>query len=280
MEMGNILASETDKGIQKGRNFNISVPAAATTMNFTVGWPPALEDSTNVPRLAKKIHKKNKRTPSPISNAATVSDSHDSLSAYAYSDGYSSATSSSGRFSTFSIYSTPSYSSWNSQLHALLDSASTSLIWDVRCPLTTVSSSRSVSKIYGPNALSFPVTSSGAGHILLLSKHFPWSIEIGPKERAITASDVLHELYDHLHKDLDDAVWGMSDENTKAAIFRAKDTRDPIDVRLKNVDLLAKRVMFQGLYRDDKFIKQRIQPGCHQVVETWLVELGKPNKLP
>lgn len=136
-----------------------------------------------------------------------------------------------------------------------------------------------MSKIYGPNALSFPVTSTGAGHVLILSKYFPWSIEIGPKERAITASDVLHELYDLLHKDLDDAVWGMSDENTRAAILRARDLRDPGDERLKNVDLLTKRVMFQGLYRDEKFLRQRIQPGSQQVVETWLVELTKPSKI-
>ncbi len=186
---------------------------------------------------------------------------------------------SAGRFSTFSIYSTPSYNSWNSQLHALLDTSSTSLIWDVRLPLTTISSSRSVSKIYGPNALSFPFTSTGAGHIRILSKFFPWSIEIGPKERAITASDVLHELYDLLHRDFDDAVWGMSDDNTKTATLRAKELRAPTEEKLKNVDLLAKRVIFQGLYRDEKFIKQRIQPGSQEVIETWLVEFTKPNKI-
>ena len=162
-----------------------------------------------------------------------------------------------------------------SQMHSLLDSSYSSLIWDVRTEPKTLYLSDSASQFYGPNALSFPLTSTGTGHVRLYSTEFPWSIELGPKQRAINASEILHALYELLSRELDDTVWSLSDTEKRSSIERARKKRSPDD-QIRNVDWLGKRFMFKGLYRDDKFIQQRIHPGTAPVAETWLVAFAKP----
>lgn len=156
----------------------------------------------------------------------------------------------------------------------LLDETSCPIIWDVRQSPKTVSTSRIIAQPHEQNALSFPFTSTAAGHIRILSEHFPWSIELGPKSRAITASDALYALYDFLQKDFDDGIWGMLGGRTKD-IERAWKRRSDTDEKPKNVDWLGKYYMFKGFYRDDSFVRRRLQPGASVISETWLVSFGK-----
>ena len=160
-------------------------------------------------------------------------------------------------------------------MHTLLDVNSSPLIWDVRQPPTTLTARRSTSRIFGPNALSFPVTSSGSGHIRIISKDFPWSLEIGPKPRALTASEVLHHLYDLLQKPFDDSVWGAVDDGKRDVIEQAWKRREDDENKMKNVDWLGKRYMFKGIYRDEKFAAKRLTPGGTIVTETWVVSFVK-----
>ena len=111
----------------------------------------------------------------------------------------------------------------------------------------------------------------------------PWTIELGPKSRALTASDVLYALYDLLQKDLDDVAWSLSDDATRGRIEKAWRRRtstssDPAIAggKPKNVDWLGKRVMFKGLYKDDKYAQERLRPGTGLASETWIVLFGKP----
>ena len=78
-----------------------------------------------------------------------------------------------------------------------------------------------------------------------------------------------------LSRELDDTVWSLSDTEKRSSIERARKKRSPDD-QIRNVDWLGKRFMFKGLYRDDKFIQQRIHPGTAPVAETWLVAFAKP----
>ena len=145
----------------------------------------------------------------------------------------------------------------------------------MRQPLDTLTSTQSISRIYGQNTLSFPLISNGSSHILILSKDFPWSIEIGPKTRAITASDALYAIKDLLHSDLDDTVWGLLDENKKHEIEKTWKKRPEPGDKPKNVDYLGKRFMFKGFYRDERYARQRMLPGSSEISDTWLLALGK-----
>lgn len=167
------------------------------------------------------------------------------------------------------------YPGLTSQIHTLLDATSSPLIWDVRQPPTTLTAKSSTSRIFGPNALSFPVVSSGAGHIRIISKDFPWSLEIGPKSRALTATEILHHLYDLLQRPFDDAVWGTIDDNKRDIIERAWKRREEDENKMKNVDWLGKRYMFKGFCRDEKFAAKRLIPGGTTVSETWVVSFVK-----
>lgn len=168
-------------------------------------------------------------------------------------------------------------------MHSLLDASTMSIIWDVRESVRVLRTSRSVSKFYGPNALSFPLTSTGAGHALIISKEMPWAVEVGPKSRALTATDILYGIYELLQKDLDDVAWGLADDATRERIERAwkrrTSTSSNPDVaygKPKNVDWLGKQYMFRGLHRDDRYAKERLRPGDGLVKETWIVTFGRP----
>lgn len=163
------------------------------------------------------------------------------------------------------------------QMHALLDSSCTSLVWDARTEPKCLTVSNKASQMYGPNALSFPLTSTGAGHIRIYSEQFPWCVEIGPKMRAITAAEALRAIFELLCKDLDETVWGIADDGLKVSIERAWARRKKIDpvTNLKNVDWLGKHVIFGGLYRDDAFVQRRTRPGTQPISETWLIAFTK-----
>ncbi|KAH8119054.1 hypothetical protein DFH11DRAFT_417682 [Phellopilus nigrolimitatus] len=261
------------------------MPPATNTNNFNIdSWPtrpPGLPVET--PQWVERQKRRHlswsgqpkQRPPSPFSTAATASDSQEVVSV----DTGDFSSGSSSRYSGFnsSIYSPQIFNSLPSQIHALCDATFTPLVWDVRQEPKTLYTSHSASRFFGPNALSFPLTSTGAGHICILSHDFPWTIELGPKSRAITASEMLHALFDLLNKNLDDIVWGMADTRAKARTERAWKRRldADADAKLKNVDWLGKCYMFKGLYRDDKFAQQRLQPGTTPVSETWLVSFAE-----
>ena len=95
--------------------------------------------------------------------------------------------------------------------------------------------------------------------------------------RAITASEALRAIFDLLNADLDEAAWGLADEDLKATVKRAWERRkrqDP-DATLKNVDWLGKHIMFRGFYRDDAFVQRRNRPGTQPITETWVVAFTK-----
>ncbi|KAI5120354.1 hypothetical protein M0805_009429 [Coniferiporia weirii] len=271
------------------RHVSYMEPAIAAIRDAS--WPP-----TGLPvegiRPGARWFKRQKKPPlywpgipepggsvSPRSTTATISDSQDTMSSLTTDD------CSSGPYSHYSGYNSTVYArlphdSITSQVHALLDATCTSLIWDVRQEPKLLHTSDSASRFYGPNTLSFPLTSTGAGHVRIMSPDCPWTIELGPKSRAITASEALHALYELFSKDLDDTAWTLADESLKATIERARKRRTDTEERLKNVDWLGKRYMFKGFYRDENYTRQRLQPGATLIPETFLVTFARARNDP
>ncbi|KAG2142091.1 hypothetical protein BD769DRAFT_1425564 [Suillus cothurnatus] len=68
------------------------------------------------------------------------------------------------------------------------------------------------------------------------------------------------------------------DKTRKEAIEKAARLRQAKDKvkRLKRIDWLEDRIMFEGLERDKEFVKKRHLPGnSTSVAETWVATFGK-----
>ncbi|KAJ6480061.1 hypothetical protein DFH09DRAFT_951237 [Mycena vulgaris] len=119
-------------------------------------------------------------------------------------------------------------------------------------------------------------TASAATHVRLISRVFPWSIEI-LSNKPVTCEDVGIALYAALQQPISDSEWG--------AIVDAKELRDKIegaarrraesdgDARLKRIDWLGSDTVFSGLEKMEDFQEERLLPGADPCAETWVVKL-------
>ncbi|KAG1851946.1 hypothetical protein F4604DRAFT_1496062, partial [Suillus subluteus] len=112
--------------------------------------------------------------------------------------------------------------------------------------------------------------------ILIISKAFPWSIVISaPTGSVITCGRILEELHKQLQRHIEGAEWAMVavDRTRKEAVEKAARSRQEKDKinRLKRIDWLGDKTMFEGLERDKEFEKKRHLPGSVSVAETWVV---------
>ncbi|EJD03067.1 uncharacterized protein FOMMEDRAFT_156435 [Fomitiporia mediterranea MF3/22] len=216
------------------------------------------------------------RSPSLHSATATASGSQTPPSLVSASSGSTGVSSHYSGFNS-AIYATrnPPPSQPQSEIHSLLDASYTTLVWDVRVLPKEFKISRQETPLVGPNALSFPLTQAATGHVRIISQDFPWIIEIGPKQRGITAGEVLLALYELLNGRLDDFIWNVSDDHTRSRIVRAWKSRSDSGPVIKRVDFLGKRFIFKGLYRDEKYVQQNQRPDEASIPEIFLVAFAK-----
>lgn len=114
-------------------------------------------------------------------------------------------------------------------------------------------------------------------HVRLISKMFPWSIDIHSPVQ-VTLADVWHALYAALQEYIVDSEWALiSDNKSKRESIEKAAAKRPEDRKLKRIDWLGEHTLFKGLERDESFEKTRIMPGTAPCVETWLVKLGTPS---
>jgi hypothetical protein len=126
-----------------------------------------------------------------------------------------------------------------------------------------------------PNTLA---TASGATHIRLICKAFPWSIDI-PLRKPVTCEEVWDALYKALQEDIKDSEWGfiVGDAKQQKVIEKAAKKRlegTTGDKQLKRIDYLGDATVFRGLYKDEEFERVRLLPGENKCPETWVVKFG------
>lgn len=161
----------------------------------------------------------------------------------------------------------------------------------------------------GSEFLQVPLTPTRPKQVRLISRDFPWAIDISPepgaKEQVVTCLGVLSALHAALQRPLSDTEWGIATEDKHASLIRARDRRlnmksalrgspnsrartttkpkvrfaldgdarpvqrEPLILR---VDWLGSRVAFGGLFKDDAFAKRRVIPGAREPSETWVVK--------
>ncbi|KAG2038368.1 hypothetical protein BDR03DRAFT_954583, partial [Suillus americanus] len=102
--------------------------------------------------------------------------------------------------------------------------------------------------------------------ILIISKAFPWSIVIyAPTGSVVTCGTIFEELHKQLQRHVEGPEWAMLavDKTRKEAVEKAARSRQEKDKinRLKRIDWLGDKSMFEGLERDKEFEKKRHLPG-------------------
>ncbi|KAG1851948.1 hypothetical protein F4604DRAFT_1660687 [Suillus subluteus] len=116
--------------------------------------------------------------------------------------------------------------------------------------------------------------------ILIISKEFPWSIDIrAPVGSVVTCGTIFEELHKQLQRHIEGAEWAMVavDRTRKEAVEKAAKLRQEKDKikRLKRIDWLGDKSMFEGLAKDKEFEKMIHLPGNVRVAETWVARFGK-----
>jgi len=123
-------------------------------------------------------------------------------------------------------------------------------------------------------------TVTQASHVRLISKDFPWSIDIKTNGHPVTCDDVWNALHAALQQPLADSEWGtLSHDPSKAKKVQkaAKQRQSEIDLKehkgLKRVDWVADSFIFRGLEKDDDFAKRRLAYVDSECEETWVVKM-------
>jgi len=137
-----------------------------------------------------------------------------------------------------------------------------------------------------PNATYFAyrhahAMATQASHVRLISKDFPWSIDIKTNGHPVTCDDVWNALHNALQQPLADSEWGtLSHDHSKAKkvqkAAKQRQSEGDKDKALKRVDWVADHFIFRGLEKDDDFAKRRLVYVESECEETWVVEMAAP----
>ncbi|KAF9010771.1 hypothetical protein BDQ17DRAFT_1203322, partial [Cyathus striatus] len=120
------------------------------------------------------------------------------------------------------------------------------------------------------------------GHIRLLSKSFPWSIDIVTKNNGtIMCGAVWEAVHGCLQEPIADSEWGIlcNDKKLREKAEKAMRKRLEIDPqgrdkRMKRIDFLGEEKIFKGLEKDDEFERLRRLPGSQAEGEVWIVKMS------
>jgi hypothetical protein len=156
----------------------------------------------------------------------------------------------------------------------MLAADATMLRYDVR----SLPKDAIVSSMYLPTCYT-PCLETHTSHIRLISKAFPWTIDVKSPQGTVTCELIWDAIYHGLQEPLADSEWGAAvvDKERREIILKAAKAREAKDKdkRLKRIDWLGGTTVFGGLERDGDFEKLRLLPGVQTCPETWVLQLTK-----
>ncbi|TDL21426.1 hypothetical protein BD410DRAFT_789868 [Rickenella mellea] len=131
-------------------------------------------------------------------------------------------------------------------------------------------------------ALGRPVLLSRASAIRIISREFPWVIDIRrPANVPVTCLDLLTEIHDMLAVEVEHSEWGGADAMKQRVIQRAHVGRTGSGTvgKILRVDWLGPKVLFLGLATDDGLVKARLLPKRRrEFQETLVAVFGAPSR--
>ncbi|KAJ8507059.1 hypothetical protein ONZ45_g10516 [Pleurotus djamor] len=161
-------------------------------------------------------------------------------------------------------------------LNPILASDTTLLRFDIRKkPVTDILQTTYYSNRY------LPALESRAKNMRLISKAFPWAIDI-VSPTPITCEMVWDALHMGLQEAMADSEWGIlatsdSTKSVREKIEKSAKKRSEgagEDGKYKRIDWLGETVFFKGLEKDADFEKLRSSPILKPCAETWIVKLS------
>ncbi|KAJ3773019.1 hypothetical protein FB446DRAFT_734620 [Lentinula raphanica] len=167
---------------------------------------------------------------------------------------------------------TPTRSTKYPSLHHILAADSTSLKIDLKQKPRAVITGSTFHTYAEQYAMAMPTY-----HIRLISKSFPWSIEI-KATTPITCEAVWDALHLALQQHIADSEWGLAvgEKKLRETIEKAakKRAETDSDKALKRIDWLGESTIFRGLEKIEDFQKMRLLPGVDPCSETWVVKMS------
>ncbi|KAJ3535209.1 hypothetical protein NMY22_g6594 [Coprinellus aureogranulatus] len=125
-----------------------------------------------------------------------------------------------------------------------------------------------------------PAKSTPTYHLRLISKAFPWSIDIQSAAHVnVTCEMVWDALYSGLQEPIVDSEWGFlikdkkKMEELEKTVKKRLEAEPGSDKRPKRIDYLGDVTCFKGLERDEEYEQLRHLPHSAPVPDTWLVKL-------
>lgn len=124
-------------------------------------------------------------------------------------------------------------------------------------------------------------TSRNVRHMRLISKDFPWTIDIIPRRISdvITCGDVWKALHAGLQEKLKDSDWGYLNIQAEGHMTNRKAVVDAMEQRGGEnpirIDWLGDRNIFKGLEKDDGYARRRLLPGEESCEETWIARMDR-----
>ena len=128
----------------------------------------------------------------------------------------------------------------------------------------------------------------------LISKDFPWTIEIDMQKEvvkssygrstsyAINVADVWKAIYNALQEPLLESEWALlmdsswlERDSRRRGIEQAAQKRVGKSPVVRRVDWLGEKAVFRGLVKDDNFARHRMMPGMKWSADTWVVRFDK-----
>jgi len=124
-------------------------------------------------------------------------------------------------------------------------------------------------------------TADYATHIRLISKDFPWSVDIKTQYGTpITCEDIWDAVFTSLNQSLADSEWGLivgdkerARKIEKCGKKRQEAEKDAKGKKLKRIDWLGDMCIFRGLEKDDEFAKRRTAYADETCSETLVVKM-------
>ncbi|KAJ7217698.1 hypothetical protein GGX14DRAFT_549959 [Mycena pura] len=159
-------------------------------------------------------------------------------------------------------------------LHPVLASDTTQVRYDVRKKARNDIPPATYVPVRGQFA-----TATSASHVRLISKAFPWSIDV-MSNTPVTCEAVWDALHVALQQPIQDSEWGfiVGEKKLRETVDKAARRRAETDgeetLTLKRIDWLGSNTIFKGLDRLEEFQEVRLLPGVEPCTETWVVKLG------
>ena len=114
-------------------------------------------------------------------------------------------------------------------------------------------------------------------HARFVCRDFPWPVEI--RDEWVTCGVVWEKIYHTLQEYITETEWAMASDAQRHKIERAVRFREAEsgnrDLKPRRIDWLGETTVFNGLQKDNRFVREVSIPGKKENMDTWVIRLAR-----